>query len=236
MSKPVALIFGAGPKVGAAVVNAFTNEGYAVAIASRSANDAEHPDAQGLLSVKADLAKTEDVKRAFERTKIKLGTPSVVIHNASTAQFLDAADPLGPKFDVATFAASELGVNAVSVALAAQLAVQGFATLPASASKTFIYTGNGLSSYITTAPVITGANAGKSAAATLIANWAAAYKDKGYKFYYADERTDEGGLRWKGTTGPAAAKWYVELSKNPKQLEPIFTFTHDKGYVKFDKW
>jgi hypothetical protein len=67
------------------------------------------------------------------------------------------------------------------VALAAQLAVQGFATLPASASKTFIYTGNGLSSYITTAPVITGANAGKSAAATLIANWAAAYTDKGYK-------------------------------------------------------
>jgi NAD(P)-dependent dehydrogenase (short-subunit alcohol dehydrogenase family) len=85
MSKPVALIFGAGPKVGAAVANAFTNEGYAVAIASRSANDAEHPDAQGLLSVKADLAKTEDVKRAFERTKIKLGTPSVVIHNGERA-------------------------------------------------------------------------------------------------------------------------------------------------------
>lgn len=85
MSKPVALVFGAGPKIGAAVANAFTNEGYAVAIASRSANDAEHPDDQGLLSVKADLAKLEDVKRAFERTKVKLGTPSVVVHNGERA-------------------------------------------------------------------------------------------------------------------------------------------------------
>lgn len=67
----------------------------------------------------------------------------------------------------------------MSAFVAAQQAVAGFAQLPASASRTFIYTGNILNVQIL--PRFLDAGMGKSAASHMV--WAAsdAYKDRGYK-------------------------------------------------------
>ena len=70
-------------------------------------------------------------------------------------------------------------VNTTSVLVAAHEAVSGFAQLPPSSSRTFIFTGNCLN----TGPILPllGLGMGKSATAHLIASASQAYKDKGYK-------------------------------------------------------
>jgi hypothetical protein len=73
-----------------------------------------------------------------------------------------------------------LNVNTTSAFVAAQQAVLGFEQLPASASKTFIFTGNALNTTVM-APLMLG-GIGKSATAHMIHSAAAAYADKGYKW------------------------------------------------------
>lgn len=70
-------------------------------------------------------------------------------------------------------------INIHSAFVAAQQAVLGFAQLPTSAARTFIYTGNVLN--VSILPKFLSQGIGKSGAAHMI--WAAAdaYKDRGYK-------------------------------------------------------
>jgi hypothetical protein len=82
------------------------------------------------------------------------------------------------KLSIDTFATS-LSINVTSVYAALQAAVAAFAKLDADASKTFIYTGNGLNDTVMPAGLDLGV--GKSASAHLIAALASAYKGKGYK-------------------------------------------------------
>jgi len=70
-------------------------------------------------------------------------------------------------------------VNIESAFVAAQQAVQAFAELPPSASRTFIYTGNILNRV--TLPGLLSLGVGKSATAYLISDASAAYKERGYK-------------------------------------------------------
>jgi hypothetical protein len=70
-------------------------------------------------------------------------------------------------------------VNTASPFVAAQQAALGFAQLPESASKTFIYTGNILNT--TVIPPLLDLGVGKSATAHIIQSAAAAYKDRGFK-------------------------------------------------------
>jgi hypothetical protein len=72
-----------------------------------------------------------------------------------------------------------LSINVASVYAAGKEAVAGFATLPADATKTFIYTGNILNR--DTRPVLVDLGVGKSAAAHLIEAWTLAYRNKGYQ-------------------------------------------------------
>lgn len=74
----------------------------------------------------------------------------------------------------------DLNVNTVSPFVAAQQAASGFAQLPASSSKTFIYTGNALNTTII--PPLLALGVGKAATAHIIQSAAAAYKDRGYKY------------------------------------------------------
>lgn len=74
----------------------------------------------------------------------------------------------------------DLNINTVSPFVAAQQAAAGFAQLPVSASKTFIYTGNILNTTII--PPLLDLGVGKAATAHIIQSAAAAYKDRGYKF------------------------------------------------------
>lgn len=73
-----------------------------------------------------------------------------------------------------------LAINTTSPFVAAQQAVLGFAQLPASASRTFIYTGNMLNQLVSL-PGILSLGVGKSATGHIIQTAAEAYKSKGYK-------------------------------------------------------
>jgi hypothetical protein len=86
-------------------------------------------------------------------------------------------DPLS--LQVADFS-KDFNTNTVSVLVAAQQAVAGFAQLPDSAAKTFIYTGNILNTTII--PALLDLGIGKTATAHIIHSAAVAYKDRGYKY------------------------------------------------------
>ena len=85
-------------------------------------------------------------------------------------------DPLSLQF---TDFSRDLNVNTVSPFVAAQEAAAGFTQLPASASKTFIYTGNILNTTII--PPLLDLGVGKAATAHIIQSAAGAYKDRGFK-------------------------------------------------------
>ena len=95
---------------------------------------------------------------------------------AATSSPSNKQDPLSIPLD--GFAES-LNVNTVSALAAALEAAKSFATLPASASRTFIYTGNVLN--VAILPKFLSQGVGKSGAAHMIWAASAAYKDRGYK-------------------------------------------------------
>jgi hypothetical protein len=73
----------------------------------------------------------------------------------------------------------DFNLNTTSAFVAAQQAALGFAQLPDSAARTFIYTGNATNTIII--PPLLDLGVGKSATAHIIQSAAAAYKDRGFK-------------------------------------------------------
>ncbi|CCT73881.1 uncharacterized protein FFUJ_09292 [Fusarium fujikuroi IMI 58289] len=223
---PIVLILGSGPNIGQSVARKFASRGFRVAIASRSQKEADSTDKQ--LNIKTDLTKPLEVADAFSKVKTTFGTPSVVVYNASAAAFPPADDPLSVSYTDFT---NNTAINIHSAFIAAQQAVAGFAQLPESAARTFIYTGNILN--VTILPKFLDAGVGKSGAAHMM--WAAAdaYKSKGYKFYYADERKPDGAPKYR-VDGDAHADLYWELSQGKEQGHWMQTFVKGEGYKKFD--
>jgi hypothetical protein len=74
----------------------------------------------------------------------------------------------------------DTSITTTSAFVAAQQAALGFAQLPDSASRTFIYTGNIMNTTIL--PSFLDLGVGKSGAAHIIPSAAAAYEDRGYKY------------------------------------------------------
>lgn len=105
-----------------------------------------------------------------------------------------------------------LAVSAVSAYTAASLAVKGWATLPASASKTYIYTGNMENTQLF--PAVFALGMGKNAATYFIETAASAYPKAGkdYKFYYVDERGDDGESVMLNIDGEAHALEFWKLA------------------------
>ena len=79
MSKPIALIFGAGKNIGASSAQAFSAKGFRVAQAARSFNPADSNDDS--LFVKADLSKIGAVSEVYASVRKAWGEPSVVLYN-----------------------------------------------------------------------------------------------------------------------------------------------------------
>ncbi|KAG4257782.1 hypothetical protein FPRO03_13668 [Fusarium proliferatum] len=223
---PIVLILGSGPNIGQSVARKFASKGFRVAIASRSQKEADSTDKQ--LNIKTDLTKPLEVADVFSKVKTTFGTPSVVVYNASAAAFPPADDPLSVSYTDFT---NNTAINIHSAFIAAQQAVTGFAQLPESAARTFIYTGNILN--VTILPKFLDAGVGKSGAAHMM--WAAAdaYKSKGYKFYYADERKPDGAPKYR-VDGDAHADLYWDLSQGKEQGPWMQTFVKGEGYKKFD--
>lgn len=175
---PVALILGAGPRVGASVASNFAHIGYHVAVASRKGTGGN--TTEGYLSLKADLTKPDSVPALFDAVKSEFGTvPSVVVYNAA------ALTPPVDKDSVLSVpvesVGNDLNINTISPYVAAQQAVSGWETLPAETKKTFIYTGNILNTLILPAPMMLNLGMGKSASAFWIGLADTTYSTRGYR-------------------------------------------------------
>lgn len=95
---------------------------------------------------------------------------------AAAATFNDEADPLA--VPLANFE-RHFAINATSAFMAAKHAALAFAALPASAARTFVYTGNRTN----VAPLasLLDCGVGKAAAAHVVQVAAEAYRDRGFK-------------------------------------------------------
>lgn len=222
---PVVLILGSGPRVGQSVAKAFASKGYAVAVAARSVKEEDSSDEQ--LNIKSDFSNPSDVADVFAKVRKTLGIPSVVVYNAASATFSPPGQPFAIPFD--SFV-RDITVNTLSVFAAAQQAVLGFAELPADSPRTFLYTGNILN--VTPLPQFLEMGAGKSASAHMMMAAAAEYKDKGFKFYYVDERKPDGSAAFK-INGDAHAKIFWELTQAKSQGPWLQTFVPGEGYKNF---
>ena len=159
---PIALVLGAGPRIGASVAEKFASNGYQVAVASRSGTGTK--TANGFLSLKADFTKPDSIPAVFDAVKTELHTfPSVVVYNAAALTNPPDKDSI---FSIpAENVALDLNVNTISPYVAAQQAVKGWKTLPGETKKTFIYTGNILNVSIIPMPMVLDLGMGKSASA-----------------------------------------------------------------------
>jgi len=109
-----------------------------------------------------------------------------------------------------------LTVNTISAYAAAQEAVKGFEKLPSDVKKTFIFTGNAANTCII--PDVFLLAFTKACTWNIIQTLVAAplFQSKGYRFYYADERTPEGkGMRY--ISGPGHADFFLELAEKEVQ-------------------
>lgn len=177
-ARPVILILGAGPRVGASVAERFASRGYHVALASRSGTDTKA--ANGFLSLKADFTKPESIPALFEAVKAEFSTsPSVIIYNAGA--FTNPPDQdsiLSVPVDSVT---GDFVVNTVSPYVAAQQAICGWETLPKEIKKTFIFTGNITNVQIVPMPMMLNIGMGKSASAFWIGLADATYSTRGFR-------------------------------------------------------
>ncbi|KAE9381040.1 putative short-chain dehydrogenase [Stipitochalara longipes BDJ] len=225
-SPPVLLLFGCGSRIGASVAEAFKAKGYNLALVSRTIDEETSTSTE--LHIKADLSDPSVVPKIFEKVKDIFGSPpSVVIYNAYSRTLNDPANPLDislPQLE------HDTRVNTHSPLVAASLAIKGFASLPSSSAKTFIFTGNMLNEVVN--PACLGFGMGKSSTAHLISMASLVYSPQGMKFYYADERKVDGMPAMAARSGPAHAKFYIWLAEQKEQGPWRATFV-DGVYQSF---
>ncbi|KAL7945190.1 hypothetical protein V8C42DRAFT_324853 [Trichoderma barbatum] len=228
-NKGIALILGAGSNVGQALSSSFSQAGYKVAVVSRSAKQttsATH------ISIPADLSNPDSVPPIFDAIRKSFGAdPNVVVYNA--AALTPPSDKTNPfTVDIGKFEA-DLRLMNTSAYVAAREAVAGFEKLDKTLSKAFIYTGNWLNVVTMSNPLFTTIGSGKSAASFWIGAASVHYKEKGYGFYFADERTPEGRAVTTGISGPAHAEAYLQLAEGKVDVPWHTTFVPGKGFVDF---
>ncbi|KAI0378123.1 hypothetical protein F5Y04DRAFT_163728 [Hypomontagnella monticulosa] len=227
----VALILGAGPRIGASVAEKFASNGYKIAVASRKGTGTK--TAEGYLSVKADFTQPDSIPAIFDAIKTEFhASPSVVIYNAA------ALTPPPDKDSIFSIpvenVTSDLNINTVSPYVAAREAVKGWETLPQGTKTTFIYTGNMTNVAIIPAPMILNLGMGKSASAFWVGVADATYSARGSRFFYADERNGDGSSKGMAIDGPAHGDFYAQLANHVENVPWHATFVKDKGYVKFN--
>ncbi|KAL2204869.1 hypothetical protein CC79DRAFT_922127 [Sarocladium strictum] len=226
----IALILGAGPRVGAAAAAAFAREGYSIALVSRKGTGAK--TAEGYLSLQADFSNPDTIPLIFEAVQKDLGAaPSVVIYNA--AGFTPPPDKDSVLSIPSDRFASDLNLNTVSPYVAAQEALKGWKTLPEDTKKTFIYTGNKSNVAILPMALTLTLGVGKAASAYWLGSADNAYSGQGIRFFYADQRKEDGGLAGFDLDGPAHGAFYPQLAKH-ENIPWLATFVKDKGCVKFN--
>ncbi|KAM5354959.1 hypothetical protein ACJ41O_001605 [Fusarium nematophilum] len=228
----IVLVLGAGKNIGHGVAQKFRSAGYRVALVSRSVED-RGTTPEGDTTLRADLSNPSSVPSIFAAVKEILGgPPNVVVYNAAT--FTPPTDPQNP-FTVPIEALErDLSLLNTSAYIAAREAVAGFEATGADLPKAFIYTGNTLAGATSPLPVLVGLGTGKSAASYWIGSASAFYKEKGYKFWFADERDAEGhALPLDRLSGKEAGEFYWKLAEEKLDIPWFATYVVGKGYVYF---
>ena len=88
MAKPVCVVIGIGPKNGRAFATRLAQEGYAVALLSRSTEYSGKLAAQlGGRAYGCDVTDPEAIARAFAQVREDLGEVEVLLYNVGNAQF-----------------------------------------------------------------------------------------------------------------------------------------------------
>ena len=88
MSKPVCAVIGIGPKNGKAFATRFAEEGYAVALLSRSTDYSSGLAAElGGKAYACDVTDPAAIKQAFAQVREDLGDVEVLLYNAGSGQF-----------------------------------------------------------------------------------------------------------------------------------------------------
>lgn len=119
MSVPVCVIVGAGLGNGAAMARQYSRAGYHVALLARSRQRLENleRDISGTTGYSYDAGDPVAAVEVFDRIRSELGTPSVLIYNASTREFGDVDHTSAESFEHAW------RVNAYGCLLAVQQAL-----------------------------------------------------------------------------------------------------------------
>jgi 3-oxoacyl-[acyl-carrier protein] reductase len=123
----VAIVTGASKGIGAAIAKALAAAGAAVAVNYASdETGAERAVAEIVakggkaVAVHADMSKAVDVKRLFEETKKRLGSPTVLVNNAGTFKFEPVEEITETEFH------RHFDINVLGTMLAIQQAVSYF--------------------------------------------------------------------------------------------------------------
>ena len=82
MASKIAIVFGAGKRIGASTAEMLARKGYKVALTARSLKSENNTD--GTLHLVTDLSNPESISSAFATVRKQWGEPSVVIYNGSS--------------------------------------------------------------------------------------------------------------------------------------------------------
>nr|OQO23708.1 hypothetical protein B0A51_09945 [Rachicladosporium sp. CCFEE 5018] len=231
MSKPIAILLGAGKGVGASVTQMLQGKGYRVASVSRSGAQINN---QNTLSLAYDLSTPTNVSAVFKKVRDAWGEPSVIVYNGAALHPTNYKTP----FDVSLeHFEQDLAVNTISPFVALKEAVASFSKISSSATGTFVFVGNCLNEAPLADKGLLTLGTGKSAAAFLVSSAAnaAAANEKDSRFYYIDQRTEQGDPMLKGVDGAAHAEFIEELIDGKANVPALATFAKDQGYKSFPR-
>ena len=100
MDKPVCVVIGIGPKNGRAFATRFANEGYAVALLSRSTDYSSGLAAEiGGKAYACDVTDPAAIERAFSQVRGDLGNVDVLLYNAGSGKFGTFDDVADEEFE-----------------------------------------------------------------------------------------------------------------------------------------
>ena len=231
--RPILLLLGSGSNTGASTISLFTSHSFLVAAVSRSCQTGISTTNTSILNIAADLSDPSCIPSIFTTINQHWGAPpSVVVYNPASRTLCAQDSPLSG-FDLKQFQ-YDTNLNVTTAITAAQYAIEGFDALPQSPLKTFIYTGNKLPRM--PSPQVLTFGMHKSAVAHMIWDLSHAYQQKnregeGYKFYFADQRFEDGSPAREQMFGDVAAGMMLELVRDGRQREWYHTVVKGKGYV-----
>ncbi|KAI3393800.1 hypothetical protein diail_3621 [Diaporthe ilicicola] len=229
----VAVIFGAGSNIGTALAKGFVDAGYCVATVSRSSPSSTDTSSNPL-HIQADLSNPAAVTDVFGKVKSAgLAFPSVVIWNA--ASLTPPSDPENPLAIADASLDRDLNVMIKSPYVAAREAVEVWKNRSGKDGRkgTFIMTGNLLPKNVVPIAMYTSLGVGKSGANYWVGTADGVLKEKGIRFFFADERNKDGGPVGKVPDGKSHASVFLGLVEGKEDLPYYVTFVEGK-YRKFD--